>query len=194
MNKLMVLLVLLAGCTTMTEMPKGGEKATFAGGCFWCIEASFEGIDGVMDVVSGYTGGDMENPSYKDVSSGKSGHLEAVQVTFNPDVISYKELLDLFWRQIDPTDDGGQFADRGPQYRTAIFFHDENQKALAEKSKNELEDSGKFDNPIVTEIRPASTFYLAEEHHQDYAQKRTLQYKLYEKASGRKDFKEDVWS
>ena len=169
------------------------EKAVFAGGCFWCMEAAFEEIDGVIEVISGYTGGDKVNPSYGEVSSGKTLHKEAVQVLYDPEKVSYEELLNVFWRQIDPTDDGGQFVDRGPQYRTAIFYKTDDQKNLAEESKQALDRSKKFDKPIVTEILSEKEFYKAEEYHQDYSQKRSIQYKIYEKASGRKDFVEKTW-
>jgi peptide methionine sulfoxide reductase msrA/msrB len=169
------------------------ETATFAGGCFWCIEAAYDGLEGVHEAVSGYTGGHTKNPTYKDVLTGKTGHYEAIQVKFNPAVISYKELLKIFWRQIDPTDDGGQFVDRGSQYKTVIFYHDKKQKSLAEESKKELENSKKFDKPIVTQILPFEKFYQAEEYHQDYAKKRALSYKLYEGGSGRPKFKEETW-
>jgi len=125
------------------------EKATFAGGCFWCMEPPFEALQGVSEVISGYTGGHKENPTYEEVSSGKTGHMEAVQVTYDPSKISYKELLDVFWRQIDPTDASGQFADKGSQYKTAIFYHSEEQRRLAEESRRKLEESGKFEKPIA---------------------------------------------
>jgi peptide methionine sulfoxide reductase msrA/msrB len=144
------------------------EIATIAGGCFWCIEAPFEKIDGVKKVISGYAGGTKENPTYREVSSGKTKYREAVQVYYNPLVISYAEVLDIFWRQFDPTDDGGSFVDRGFQYTSAIFYHDEDQKMLAEKSKKYLNNSGKFDKPIVTPIIKFTTFYPAEDYHQDF--------------------------
>lgn len=176
----------------------GEEKAmtriaTFAGGCFWCTEADFEKVPGVLSAVSGYTGGHKENPSYVEVSSGKTGHLEAVQVHYDPSKITYRELLDFFWRHIDPTDSGGQFVDRGSQYRSAIFYHDEGQKRLAEESKEALSKSGRFDKPIVTEILPFTTFYEAEEYHQDYYKKHWLKYKYYRNASGRDLFLKRVW-
>ncbi|NOX20003.1 MAG: peptide-methionine (R)-S-oxide reductase MsrB [Nitrospirae bacterium] len=169
------------------------KKATFAGGCFWCMEPAFEGLDGVVDVIAGYTGGKEKNPTYKDVSSGKTGHVEAVQILYDPERISYKRLLDIFWQQIDPTDPGGQFADRGPNYKTAIFYHDEVQKKLAEESKKALEASGIFDKPIVTEIRPAGPFYPAEQYHQDYYKKNPVKYKFYRYASGRDGFLKKYW-
>jgi peptide methionine sulfoxide reductase msrA/msrB len=164
------------------------EKATFAGGCFWCIEDTFESLEGVVDVVSGYTGGHKENPTYEEVSSGTTGHYEAVQITFDPSKMRYQDLLGFFWRQIDPTDSEGQFADRGSQYRTAIFYHSEEQRVLAEGSKEELEKSKRFDKPIVTQILPLTEFFEAEEYHQDYAKKKRIRYGLYKKGSGREKF------
>jgi peptide methionine sulfoxide reductase msrA/msrB len=169
-------------------------EATFAGGCFWCMEYPFEQMDGVIDVVSGYTGGHKENPTYRQVTSGRTGHYEAVKVTYDPERVTYSELLDVFWRQIDPTDAGGQFVDKGSQYLTAIFYHDEEQRRLAEKSKKELDRSGRYDKPIVTEIKKASTFYMAEEYHQDYYKKSEARYKNYRFFSGRDQFLEAVWS
>lgn len=147
------------------------KKATFAGGCFWCTESDFEKLPGVVKVISGYTGGHKENPTYEEVCSGETGHVEAVQVYYDPSKITYGELLDYFWRHIDPTDPVGQFVDHGSQYRSAIFYHDEEQKQLAEKSKEALTRSGKFDRPIVTEILPLTRFHEAEEYHQDYYRK-----------------------
>jgi peptide methionine sulfoxide reductase msrA/msrB len=135
------------------------ETATFAGGCFWCMEPAFESLKGVADVTSGYTGGNKENPTYEEVSSGRTGHAEAVQILYDPAKITYQELLDVFWKQIDPTDSGGQFADRGSQYRTAIFYHNEEQKKIAQKSKEDLARSGRYKKPIATEIVQASAFY-----------------------------------
>jgi len=168
-------------------------KATLAGGCFWCMERPFEKLDGVLEVVSGYTGGHKDNPTYEEVSSGMTGHLEAVQVTFDPSKISYVQILDLFWKQIDPTDSGGQFVDRGGQYGTAIFYHTEEQKVLAEKSKAELEKSGRYKRPVVTEIREASTFYGAEQYHQGYHKKNPIQYRSYRSSSGRDQYLEEIW-
>lgn len=153
-------------------MKEGKYKiATFAGDCFWCMEESFEKIEGVIDVISGYTGGNVENPTYEQVLSGKTGHYEAVQVIYDPEKISYNDLLEVFWSHIDPTDPEGQFADKGPQYRTAIFYHDEEQKYLAEKSKELLEKSGLFKKPIVTEIKKSEKFYKAEDYHQNFYEK-----------------------
>jgi len=170
------------------------EKATFAGGCFWCMEAPFESLDGVNEVVSGYTGGQKENPTYSEVSSGTTRHVEAIQITYDPQIISYKELLDIFWKQIDPTDDGGQFVDRGYQYTTAILYHSEEQKVIAEQSKKDLEESKKFDKPIVTRIEKADKFYPAEDYHQDYYMNHSWRYKLYRHGSGRDQFLEKHWS
>lgn len=169
------------------------ELATFAGGCFWCMVEPFDARPGIYNIVSGYTGGHTENPSYEEVCSGKTGHVEAVQITFDPDLFPYEKLLDLFWRSIDPTDPGGQFHDRGPQYQTAIFYHNEKQKQLAETSKQKLEKSKVFKDPIVTDIRPASAFYPAEEEHQDYYKKNPFHYRLYKKGSGRQDFLLNTW-
>jgi peptide methionine sulfoxide reductase msrA/msrB len=171
----------------------GLEKATFAGGCFWCMEPPFEKLEGVKEVVSGYTGGHKENPTYKEVSSDSTGHAEAVEVLYDPSLVTYEQLLDVFWRQIDPTDAGGQFSDRGSSYRTAIFFHNGEQKRLAEKSRRELAESGRFDKPIVTEITPSGPFYRAEEYHQDYHRKNPLRYKIYRYGSGRDRFLKKAW-
>ena len=162
------------------------HTATFAGGCFWCIEYAFDHVDGVIEAVSGYTGGHTENPTYEKVCSGETGHLEAVQVTYDPRIVSYDTLVDIFWQQIDPADDGGQFVDRGSQYRTAIFYHTEEQRKRAEESRANLEKSGLFSKPVVTAIRKAETFYRAEDYHQDYHSKNPLRYGLYSAASGRK--------
>jgi peptide methionine sulfoxide reductase msrA/msrB len=177
----------------MTKESENLKKATFAGGCFWCTEADFEKLPGVGKVVSGYTGGHKENPTYAEVSSGKTGHVEAIQVYYDPARISYEELLDYFWKHIDPTDAGGQFVDRGGQYRSAIFYHDEEQKRLAEKSKEALGKSGKFKQPIATEIVKFTKFYEAEEYHQDYYKKSSLKYRFYRYGSGRDQFLEKVW-
>jgi peptide methionine sulfoxide reductase msrA/msrB len=169
------------------------ETATFAGGCFWCVESDFEKADGVIEVISGYAGGHMKNPTYKDVSSGGTGHLEVIQIHYDPHAISYEMLLDILWRHVDPTDPGGQFVDRGPQYRTAIFYHTEEQRRAAERSKKELNASGKFDRPIATEIIKFSEFYEAETYHQNYYKKNPIRYKFYRRSSGRDRFLESVW-
>ena len=172
---------------------EGLHTATFAGGCFWCMQPPYDQLDGVEKLVVGYTGGDVENPSYEDVIRGNTGHFEAVQISYDPKKVSYEQLLEAFWRQIDPTDAGGQFADQGPQYRTAIFFHDEAQRELAEKSKLQLETSGKFDEPIATRILPYKAFYVAEEYHQDYYEKNPGYYNSYKWGSGRGPFLEENW-
>lgn len=169
------------------------EVATFAGGCFWCMIAPFDKITGVVKVVSGYTGGHKKNPTYEEVCSKKTGHCEAVQITFDPQKISYEELLEIYWRQIDPTDPGGQFFDRGEPYQTAIFYHSEDQKDKAEKSKKMLSESGRFSEPITTKILPAGAFYPAEEYHQDYYKKNPSHYRQYRRGSGRDDFMEKHW-
>jgi peptide methionine sulfoxide reductase msrA/msrB len=169
------------------------QKATFAGGCFWCTESDFEKIDGVVEVVSGYTGGDEKNPTYEQVSSGATGHYEAVQIYYDPQKISYAQLLEVFWRHVNPTDAGGQFVDRGPQYRSAIFYHDDEQKALAEKSKADMDKSGVFKTPLVTPIIPLKQFYPAEKYHQDYYKKNPIRYKWYRSGSGRDQFLENTW-
>ncbi len=169
------------------------EIAIFGGGCFWCMEPPFEQQDGVIEVVAGYSGGTTENPNYQQVSSGQTDHYESIQVTFDPTRVSYRQLVEIFWRQIDPTDDDGQFADRGNHYRTAIFYTNENQKHVAEQSKKDLEAAAIFAGPIVTRIVPATQFYLAEEYHQDYYLKNVLHYNTYKKGSGRADFIKKKW-
>ncbi|GIP40125.1 peptide methionine sulfoxide reductase MsrA [Paenibacillus sp. J31TS4] len=167
--------------------------ATFAGGCFWCMVTPFEELPGIVSIVSGYTGGQTENPTYQEVKSGATGHAEAVQIRYQPELFPYERLLELYWQQIDPTDAGGQFQDRGSQYRTGIFYHNEEQRELAERSKRELAASERFTEPIVTEIVPAGVFYPAEEYHQDYHKKNPAHYKEDRKQSGRDDFIEAHW-
>lgn len=169
------------------------ELATFAGGCFWCMVSPFDEQPGIKEVVSGYTGGEKVNPTYEEVCSGTTGHYEVVQITFDPVVFSYAKLLELFWQQIDPTDIGGQFSDRGDSYRTAIFYHNDEQRELAERSKIELSSSGRFKNPIVTEILPAGPFYPAEEKHQNYYKKMPFHYNHYREGSGRARFIRENW-
>ena len=179
------------------QIPKAPDKelaiATFAGGCFWCVESDFEHVPGVVGVVSGYTGGQVENPTYKNVSSGSTGHIESVQVHYDPAAISYEGLLAAFWRMVDPTDAGGSFVDRGKQYSTAIFYHDEQQKLAAEKSKNTLMTSGRYSSPIVTPIRAVGKFYVAEDYHQDYYKKNPIRYNFYRYGSGRDQYLEKTW-
>ena len=167
--------------------------ATVAGGCFWCMEPPFERLDGVVSVVSGYSGGTEVNPTYEQVAGGRTSHTESVEILFDPKVISYDKILDVFWMNIDPTQVDGQFADRGKQYRTAIFYHNEEQKTQAEASKKKLEESGKFDKPIVTEIEAFTAFYPAEDYHQDYYLKNSIHYKMYRKGSGREGYLERTW-
>jgi len=179
---------------TSSEVPEERvQEAIFAGGCFWCIEAAFELVPGVVEAISGYTGGTVEDPTYEEVSSGTTGHFEAVRVRFDPEQVSYRELLDTFWRHIDPTDPGGQFYDRGSQYRTAIFYVNEEQRALADASKRALEASDVFDEPIVTQILPAQPFYVAEAYHQDYHRTCPVAYTAYSAASGRTAYLDRTW-
>ena len=178
----------------MTQQSTNMQTATFAGGCFWCVESDFEKVEGVIRVVSGYTGGEEKNPTYEEVCSGETGHVEAVQVHFDPARVSYEQLLDVFWKHIDPTDSGGQFADRGKQYRTAIFYHSENQRTAAEKSKEKLAASGRFDKPVATQIIGVREFWPAEEYHQGYCRKNPLRYNTYRYHSGRDQFLKKVWS
>ena len=177
----------------MKEDQTNLKVATLAGGCFWCIASDFENVSGVAKIISGYTGGQKENPTYEEVTTGKTGHYEAVQVYYDPSKVSYEQVLDIFWHHIDPTDPSGQFADRGPQYRTAIFYHDEEQKRTAETSKADLEQSGQFTKPIVTPIVKFSRFYEAEFYHQDYHKKSPVRYKIYRSGSGRDQFLDKTW-
>lgn len=169
------------------------KKATFAGGCFWCMVEPFDERPGIHRVVSGYTGGTVPSPTYEQVCSNTTGHVEAVQITYDPNIVSYEELVDIYWRQIDPTDPYGQFHDRGDSYKTAIFYHDEEQKKIAERSKEQLQASGKFNKPIVTEILPAKPFYEAEEEHQHFYKKNPLHYENYKRGSGREQFIRMHW-
>ncbi len=179
--------------SAVDEGHNGFPRATFAGGCFWCVDSDFEKVNGVIDVISGYTGGHTENPTYEEVSSGKTGHVEAVQVVYDPGKVSYEELLDYFWKHVNPTDPGGQFVDRGEQYRSVIFYNDEQQKVAAEESKRKLGSSGRFDKPIVTEIVAFSKFYPAEEYHQHYYKKNPVRYHYYRYESGRDQFLAKIW-
>lgn len=176
----------------MTDRPI--ELATFAGGCFWCMVTPFDQLPGIKKVTSGYTGGHTENPTYEEVCSETTGHAEAVQIEFDPSIISYEKIVDIYWKQIDPTDAGGQFVDRGSSYRAAIFYHSEEQKRIAEQSKKDVEASGRFDRPIAVQIEPASVFYPAEEYHQDFYKKNPYRYITYRKASGRDAFIQQAWS
>jgi len=170
------------------------RKATFAGGCFWCMVTPFEELPGIHGIVSGYTGGTTENPTYEEVCSETTGHAEAVQITYDPEIFPYAKLLDIYWKSVDPTDAGGQFHDRGSSYRPAIFYHDEQQREEAVASKEALERSGRFSKPIVVAIEPASVFYPAEEYHQDYHLKNPLRYKYYRHGSGRDAFLQQHWN
>jgi len=167
--------------------------ATVAGGCFWCMEPPFERLDGVVSVDSGYSGGTEVNPTYQQVASGMTSHTEAVEILFDPKVISFNKILEVFWMNIDPTQADGQFADRGKQYRTVIFYHNDEQKQQAEASKKKLEESGKFSSTIVTTIEPFNSFYRAEDYHQDYYKKNEIHYKMYRKGSGREGYIERTW-
>jgi peptide methionine sulfoxide reductase msrA/msrB len=169
------------------------QTATFAGGCFWCMEPPYDGLEGIISTTVGYTGGGKQNPTYEEVCTGKTGHAEAVQIVFDSTKISYGDLLQVFWRNINPTDPYGQFADKGSQYRTAIFYHDEKQKELAEESKKELGASGKFESPIVTEIVPAQVFYAAEDYHQEFYKNHPLRYNSYKVGSGRSGYLKKMW-
>lgn len=195
---IVILLVIFTGFAAggpkmVSENAGKYEKAIFGGGCFWCMQPPFDALDGVISTRVGYCGGDWVNPTYEEVCSGKTGHTEAVEVIFDPAVVSYEKLLDVFWRNIDPTTLNRQFADTGTQYRTVIFYHNEEQKILAEKSKKALEASGKFDKPIVTTIEPVSAFYEAEAYHQDYYLKNSIRYQMYKKGSGREDYIRETW-
>jgi peptide-methionine (S)-S-oxide reductase len=186
----LVIVVILTRLASASAAQKG-ETATFAGGCFWCMEKPFDSIPGVISTTSGYTGGFIENPSYELVSAGKTGHLESVQVTYDPAKVSYQQLLDAFWRNIDPLDDSGQFCDKGPQYRSAIFFHSEVQQRQAMIAKEWLEKERGW--RIATDIRPAVTFYPAEDYHQDYYLKNPVRYRFYRSSCGRDDRLKELW-
>ena len=168
-------------------------KATFAGGCFWCMEPPFDELPGVISTTSGYTGGQTKNPTYEQVSAGRTGHAEAVEILYDPAKIGYARLLDVFWKNIDPLTSNRQFCDVGPQYRSAIFYHDAEQKRLAESSKGALETSGRFGRPIVTEIVAASPFYKAEEYHQNYYKKNPIRFNYYKFTCGRARRLEELW-
>jgi methionine-S-sulfoxide reductase len=172
---------------------KNLEKATFAGGCFWCMQHPFDELTGVVSTAVGYIGGQKENPTYEAVCAGETGHAEAIEIQYDSSQITYSKLLDIFWKNINPTTLNKQFADVGTQYRTAIFYHNEEQKQLAESSKEEMDLSGIYDKPIVTEITPATTFYKAEKYHQKYYEKCPVKYKLYKSGSGRNQYLEKIW-
>ncbi len=194
-NLKLIFLVLLFSCINVgtSNVSENTEKAYFGGGCFWCMEPPFEVLDGVLEATSGYMGGETENPTYEEVSMGNTGHVEVVEIEFDPNIITYSELLEVFWRNIDPTALNYQFADVGSQYRTEIFTVGSQQMEEALQSKTDLENSGKFDKPIVTAITEAPTFYIAEEYHQDFYKKQSARYQIYAEASGRKGFLKETW-
>jgi len=201
MNKITVVFVLiLAGMFVATSRPSMSETqqgesavATFAGGCFWCMEGPFDELEGVVSTTSGYTGGETDNPTYEQVSAGGTGHTEAVQVVYDPQAISYRELLDVYWRNTDPTTPDAQFCDHGDQYRPAIFYADDDQRQVAEASKKDIERTKTFSASIVTEITPATTFYPAEEYHQDFYTKNPIRYKIYRWNCGRDARLKELW-
>lgn len=185
-------LVSLMGLTQATTT--SAAEAYFAGGCFWCVEAKFQKVPGVQEAISGYSGGHVENPSYEQVSSGDTGHRETVKVVYDPEQVSYRQLVEAFWRMFDPTDAGGSFGDRGEQYTSAIFYQTEREKEIAEESKRQLERSGRFSDPVFTPIEPLKNFYPAEEKHQNYAEENPLRYRFYRYLSGRDSFIEEHWN
>jgi peptide-methionine (S)-S-oxide reductase len=188
------IILILAGLAHGAESNRDSTppaKATFAGGCFWCMEPPYDELEGVISTISGYTGGTKKNPTYEQVSAGTTGHTEAVEVTYDPKKVSYEKLLDVFWRNIDPLTANAQFCDSGSQYRSAIFYHDQTQKTLAEASKRRLQD--RFKQPIVTEIVRASEFYPAEDYHQDYYKKNPIRYKIYRYGCGRDSRLQELW-
>jgi len=190
--------LLIGGMTVKPEGSLAAEgsqhaKATFAGGCFWCMEEAFEKVEGVVTVVSGYTGGQVANPTYEQVSAGGTGHAESVEVIYDSHKVTYQHLLEVFWHNVDPTTPNAQFCDHGSQYRTVIFYHDETQKRLIEESRQEVERSKTFPQPIITEIVPASIFYPAEDYHQDFYQKNPVRYKFYKWNCGRSQRLEELW-
>ena len=187
---LLSMVMLMWGSPALADSP---AQATFAGGCFWCMEHPFDELPGVLDTTSGYTGGTVENPSYYQVSNGDTGHVEAVQVTYDPEQVSYETLLDTFWHNVDPLDGGGQFCDRGSQYQSAIFYHNADQQQLATASKQALDDSDGFAQPIATEIVPAATFYPAEDYHQNYYQTHPVRYRVYRFGCGRDQRLAQLW-
>jgi peptide methionine sulfoxide reductase msrA/msrB len=196
MRSLLILTILAVfglGTANATKNNKKLEEAYFAGGCFWCIESDFEKIPGVEEAISGYSGGHVDNPTYEQVSSGETGHRESVKVLYDPDKVNFKQLVERFWRMFDPTDLRGSFGDRGHQYTSAIFYTTEEQKEIAEESKKRLQESGRFDDPIVTPIEPLKNFYEAEEYHQDYYEKNKIRYKTYRFFSGRDSFIDSHW-
>ena len=192
---LVALFLLTAGAAAAAPPPEAAAtaKATFAGGCFWCVESDFDKVPGVLSTLSGYMGGTKKNPTYEQVSAGNTGHLEVVQVEYDPKKVTYAQLLQVFWRNVDPLTPNAQFCDQGPQYRSAIFVADAEQRRLAEESLKALRDSKRFDKPIVTELLPAGEFYPAEEYHQDYYRKNPLRYRYYRYSCGRDARLEELW-
>jgi peptide-methionine (S)-S-oxide reductase len=192
----LALLIGIAAASAQTPSPSPGKKtavATFAGGCFWCVEEAFEKVPGVISAVSGYSGGTVPNPTYEQVSKETTGHAEAVRMIYDPAKVSYEQLVDWFWRNIDPTQAGGQFCDVGSSYRSAIFVHDDAQRKVAEATKQALQGSGRFKQPIVTEIVAAGPFYEAEDYHQDYYKKNANRYRFYKFNCGRAQRLEQIW-
>lgn len=204
MKKIIALILLLALFYTLPGIfaddsneavydPQIHQKATFAGGCFWCMQPPFDKLPGVIKTTVGFTGGKEENPTYKQVSYGKTSHTESIEIIYDPTLVSYQKLLEVFWMNINPTDLGGQFVDRGSQYRPEIFYHDENQRIIAENSKEKLNKSGRFEKPVLVSITPASAFWKAEDYHQKYYKKSPASYYAYRKGSGRDKFLEKYW-
>ena len=201
MRRLLFTAAIVAAAIALAQQPRTQaqgsdpryEKATFAGGCFWCMEPPFDELPGVISTTSGYTGGQKKNPTYEEVSAGGTGHAESVEIVFDPAKVTYQQLLDVFWKNIDPITPDRQFCDAGTQYRSAIFYHSDEQKRLALASKKAIEDSGRFKQPIVTEIVPASAFYRAEEYHQDYYKKNPIRFKYYKFGCGRAKRLEQLW-
>ncbi len=192
-NKIPLILLLIFSLSGHAAEQPAVATATFAGGCFWCMEPPFDKLSGVIETISGYTGGNIDNPTYELVSGGKSGHYEALQVLYDPKKIGYRQLLEVFWKNIDPTDGRGQFCDKGRQYRSAIFYHDDRQRQLAVESKNRLQQNNRLSGPIETAILPASTFYPAETYHQNYYRKNPLSYKFYRYTCGRDKRLKKLW-
>ncbi len=186
-------LVALLLAPPMTLADADERQIVLAGGCFWCMQPPYDRLDGVIRTEVGFAGGDVENPSYEEVIRGGTGHYEVVRVTYDPEQVTYDELLEVFWRNVDPLDDGGQFCDRGDHYRAAIFVDSDEQRAAAEASRDALENSGRFDDPVVTEILDGATFYKAEEYHQDYYKKNPLRYRFYRASCGRDTRLSELW-
>ena len=189
----LAVLALPVAAEPLGDPPEGLAQATFAGGCFWCVEQAFDEVEGVEATISGYTGGDVADPTYHQVSGGDTGHAEAVRIHYDPGVVDYRRLLDVFWHNIDPTVRDRQFCDKGSQYRSAIFYHGDEQERLAKETRRAIEESGRLPGPVVTEIESAGPFYRAEDYHQDYYRKNPARYKFYVTACGRYDRLEELW-